>query len=169
LLLLIAMMTTVLYRTDTEDDDAAGHGVGLQTGVSFSDNHIDRSDDDDGGGGGVGRRRRRKPSLMSFPSLEHLDRNADGSPWRRADRKRRRFRGGIGGLRRAARQHDDADDVDDDDTELDRVTTLSVYVAFSVYIIDTFSHTGGSVAEWLACWTQAQYGPGSNRSRDAVG
>jgi len=26
--------------------------------------------------------------------------------------------------------------------------------------------TGGSVAEWLACWTQ---GPGSNRSRDAVG
>jgi len=28
---------------------------------------------------------------------------------------------------------------------------------------------GGSVAEWLACWTQAQKGPGSNSSRDAVG
>jgi len=28
---------------------------------------------------------------------------------------------------------------------------------------------GGSVAVWLACWTQAQKGPGSNRSRDAVG
>jgi len=28
---------------------------------------------------------------------------------------------------------------------------------------------GGSVAEWLACGTQAQKGPGSNRSRDAVG
>ena len=28
---------------------------------------------------------------------------------------------------------------------------------------------GGSVAEWLACITQAQKGPGSNRSRDAVG
>jgi len=28
---------------------------------------------------------------------------------------------------------------------------------------------GGSVAEWLACLTQAQKGPGSNRSRDAVG
>ena len=28
---------------------------------------------------------------------------------------------------------------------------------------------GGSVAEWLACWTQAQKGSGSNRSRDAVG
>jgi len=28
---------------------------------------------------------------------------------------------------------------------------------------------GGSVAEWLACWTQAQKGPGSNRSRDVVG
>jgi len=28
---------------------------------------------------------------------------------------------------------------------------------------------GGSVAEWLPCWTQAQKGLGSNRSRDAVG
>ena len=28
---------------------------------------------------------------------------------------------------------------------------------------------GGSVAEWLECWTQAQKGLGSNRSRDAVG
>jgi len=28
---------------------------------------------------------------------------------------------------------------------------------------------GGSVAEWLACWTQAQKGPGSNRSCDAKG
>ena len=27
----------------------------------------------------------------------------------------------------------------------------------------------GSVAEWLACWTQAQKGLRSNRSRDAVG
>ena len=26
---------------------------------------------------------------------------------------------------------------------------------------------GGKVAEWLACLTQAQNGPGSNRSRDA--
>jgi len=29
--------------------------------------------------------------------------------------------------------------------------------------------TGGSVAEWLACWTQAQNSPGSNRSRGDVG
>ena len=28
---------------------------------------------------------------------------------------------------------------------------------------------GGSVAEWSACWTEAQKGLGSNRSRDAVG
>jgi len=28
---------------------------------------------------------------------------------------------------------------------------------------------GGSVAEWLACRTQAHKGLGSNRSRDAVG
>jgi len=27
---------------------------------------------------------------------------------------------------------------------------------------------GGSVAEWLACWTQAQKGSLSNRSREAV-
>jgi len=32
-----------------------------------------------------------------------------------------------------------------------------------------YSVTGGWVAEWLACWTQAQKGPGSNRGRDAVG
>ena len=31
-----------------------------------------------------------------------------------------------------------------------------------------YKPNGGSVAEWLACWTQAQKGPGSNRSRDAV-
>ena len=29
--------------------------------------------------------------------------------------------------------------------------------------------SGGSVAEWLAYCTQAQKGPDSNRSRDAVG
>ena len=29
-------------------------------------------------------------------------------------------------------------------------------------------YAGGSVAEWLACWTQAQKGPGSNRSRNWV-
>jgi len=28
---------------------------------------------------------------------------------------------------------------------------------------------GGSVAEWLACWTRAQKGLSSNCSRDAVG
>ena len=28
---------------------------------------------------------------------------------------------------------------------------------------------GSSVAEWLACWTQAQKGLGSNLSRDPVG
>ena len=32
-----------------------------------------------------------------------------------------------------------------------------------------FTLLGGSVAEWLACWTQEQKGPGSNRSHDAVG
>ena len=32
-----------------------------------------------------------------------------------------------------------------------------------------YSYSGGSVAEWLACWTQAQKGLGSNHCRDAVG
>jgi len=32
-----------------------------------------------------------------------------------------------------------------------------------------YGFMGGSVAEWLACWTQAQKVPDSNRSRDAVG
>ena len=27
---------------------------------------------------------------------------------------------------------------------------------------------GGSVAEWLACWTHAHKGPGSNRSRNSL-
>jgi len=41
--------------------------------------------------------------------------------------------------------------------------THIIYV--SIYLLGR----GGSVAEWLACWAQAQKGPGSNRSRDAVG
>ena len=32
-----------------------------------------------------------------------------------------------------------------------------------------FYSSGGSIAEWLACWTQAQKGLRTNRSRDAVG
>jgi len=49
-------------------------------------------------------------------------------------------------------------------------TTLSGY-RLNGYKYISLSHeaVGGSVAEWLACWTQAQKGPGSNRSRDAVG
>jgi len=33
----------------------------------------------------------------------------------------------------------------------------------------TTCYSGGSVPERLACWTQAQKGLGSNRSRDAIG
>jgi len=42
------------------------------------------------------------------------------------------------------------------------VQVRSLLVAYSYVQV-------GSVAKWLACWTQAQKGPGSNRSRDAVG
>jgi len=44
----------------------------------------------------------------------------------------------------------------------------SVYTGYSCISLP-YSPCGGSVAEWLACWTQAQKGPGSNHSRDAVG
>ena len=45
----------------------------------------------------------------------------------------------------------------------------SVATASALSISDLSCLVGGSVAEWLACWTQVQKGPGSNRSRDAVG
>jgi len=46
--------------------------------------------------------------------------------------------------------------------------TRSVYLIFHIFSYCILAR-GGSVAEWLACWTQAQMGLGSNRSRDAVG
>ena len=58
-----------------------------------------------------------------------------------------------------------------------RMMTTAYIREFSVavFILITFRNifsgrlTGGSVAEWLACWTQAQKGFASNHSRDAVG
>ena len=55
------------------------------------------------------------------------------------------------------------------------LTSLSPYLAAnpSISYFTMGTHTNRSnmttVAEWLACWTQAQKGSGSNRSRDAVG
>jgi len=42
---------------------------------------------------------------------------------------------------------------------------------FRLSFNNSTASSAGSVAEWLACWTQAQKGPGStsNRSRDAIG
>jgi len=48
-------------------------------------------------------------------------------------------------------------------------TNIAVSPTERVIYFALFSALGGSVAEWLACWTQAQKGPGSNRCRDAVG
>ena len=42
---------------------------------------------------------------------------------------------------------------------------LLLRLSFSLLALSS----GGSVAEWLACWTRAQKGPSSNRSCDAVG
>ena len=41
-------------------------------------------------------------------------------------------------------------------------------MAFKQVVVFEYYQICGLVAEWLACWTQAQKGPGSNRSRDAL-
>jgi len=51
------------------------------------------------------------------------------------------------------------------------MVTLSELFDWQVRYLDIYflyMSMGGSVAECLARWTQAQKGPGSNRSRDAV-
>jgi len=59
--------------------------------------------------------------------------------------------------------------------EQSRVRILAVALSgnnlrqLHILLTDIGDNMGGSVAEWLACWTQAQKGPGSNRSSDAVG
>jgi len=44
-----------------------------------------------------------------------------------------------------------------------------VYSSMTQFYTNITILLGGSVSEWLACWTQARKGMGSNRSRDAVG
>ena len=61
--------------------------------------------------------------------------------------------------------------------QLDRLLTRAhwpsplrlTHVNVATHNTDCFQQTqGGSVAEWLACWTQVQKGLGSNHSQDAV-
>jgi len=54
-------------------------------------------------------------------------------------------------------------------TGYSRHLTCKRPICTAAFCIITPAPRGGSVAEWLACWTQAQNGLGSNRSRDAVG
>ena len=49
------------------------------------------------------------------------------------------------------------------------VTVATKEPSVPPHIIRATILLGGTVAEWLACWTQALKGPGSNRSRDAIG
>jgi len=45
-----------------------------------------------------------------------------------------------------------------------------LYFAIKFFKVTSLTCMGGSVAEWLACWVDSgAEGPGSNRSRDAVG
>jgi len=91
--------------------------------VSFTEHDVERSGD--GTSRPADSERSRRPNLMSFPSLEHLDRLNDGSPWRSSTRRRRKFRGGIGGLHRRRGERADDDDVEDE-VELDRVDDSAV-------------------------------------------
>ena len=45
---------------------------------------------------------------------------------------------------------------------------MAVTLIPSVVYLNLEVSQGGWVAEWLACWTQAQKGRDSNRSRDDV-
>ena len=49
------------------------------------------------------------------------------------------------------------------------INCSAALVQCAVFISCYDGTLGGSVSEWLACWTQMQKGPGSNRSCDAVG
>jgi len=49
------------------------------------------------------------------------------------------------------------------------ISTCNVFCPFYIHFYCCTAYTCGSVADWLACWTHAQKGLGSNRSRDAVG
>jgi len=50
------------------------------------------------------------------------------------------------------------------------ITALVIYTSFSLrkFVQEMAKVQGGSVAEWLACRTQARKSTGSNRSRGAV-
>ena len=54
---------------------------------------------------------------------------------------------------------------------VNRIATASTVIVVRIPLFYFYASRpkGGSVAEWLVCWTQAQKGPGSNHSRDAVG
>ena len=62
--------------------------------------------------------------------------------------------------------------------QADRARVINAFIVLSLIICVmlsdaklqylTYCIQGGLVAEWSACWTQAQKGLGLNRSRDAV-
>jgi len=52
---------------------------------------------------------------------------------------------------------------------LRKVVNFASFKTVLKYELFNTAYMGGSVVKWLACWTQVQKGPGSDRSRDAVG
>ena len=60
---------------------------------------------------------------------------------------------------------------DDHQTDVYQVKLIHTATPYTrTFAFSSLQHVkGGSAAEWLACWTQAQKDSGSNRSRDAVG
>jgi len=73
-----------------------------------------------------------------------------------------------------ATETEDQDDTDNDDVPLSALLHSSCRPQHDPAQVHTYSQCtililGGSVTEWLACWTQAQKGLGSNHNRDALG
>jgi len=88
-------------------------------------------------------------------------------------------RGNFGGWGKHAHTGFEAVNVVDKVSVIRQVTacrdnlTCLLQLQFTESVFDsgnfTIHQTMATVAEWSVCWTQEQNGPGSNRSRDAVG
>jgi hypothetical protein len=105
---------------ETSEDDEENirpHTKNSHLMVSFSEHDTMRTISNEAEGASPGNAGTRRPNLLSFPSIEHLD-TADDSSIRSRHlhhHRKRKFRGGIGGLHRSADERDADNDFDDND------------------------------------------------------
>jgi len=106
----------------------------------------------------------KSPAAMDEPTSKGDKRSEEGE-------RRRKRRDGIPGKVNASRiKHWTQDQADiAPSARDDNILLLYGLYKFTDLLLITQRSMGGSVAEWLACRTQAQKGRGSNRSRDTVG